>query len=109
MPGLFFPQIPSTISKRYLYSVIFDLNIGKISDVLIQKNKIIHDYNAIVRLSELNPRSPNKKLIDFLQKKKKNPSNLKCGAQSELIVYNQSSKIKLPFYRLPEFDHLNLH
>ena len=49
------------------------------------------------------------KINRFSSKKKKNPSNLKCGAQSELIVYNQSSKIKLPFYRLPEFEHLSLH
>lgn len=105
MPGLFFSKIPKFMTERCFQKLVSELDIGKVSNIIIQKNKIISDYHAIVRLYNWNYRGSNKKLIERLHRKS-NISTRFYYTDPIFIYYNHPPRVLLSMYKLPETDNL---
>ena len=95
------------MNERCLQKLVLELDIGKVSNVIIQKNKIISEYHAIVRLYNWNYRGPNKKLIKLLHRKNNNSTPIYYN-DPIFIYYNQHPRVILSMYKLPETDNLLL-
>ena len=105
MPGLFFRKIPKFMNERYLQKLVLELDIGKVSNVIIQRNKIISEYNAIVRLHNWNYLGSNNKLIELLHRKNNNSTPIYYN-DPIFIYYNHPPRVLLSMYKLPETDNL---
>ena len=101
MAGLFFKRIPDCITELHLQKLVSELNIGRITDIIIQKNKSLPDYHAIIRLDHWNYRGPNKNLIERLHQKS-NISAPHYHTDPIFIYYNQPPCVLLSVYKLPE-------
>lgn len=101
MAGLFFKRIPECITEKNLQKLVSELDLGKIIDITIQRNKILSDCNAIIRLDHWNYEGPNKNLIERLHRK----SNISAPiyyTDPIFIYYNQPPRVLLSMYKLPE-------
>lgn len=107
MPGIFFRKIPGFMTERCFQKLVSELDIGKVSNIIIQKNKIISDYHAIVRLYNWNYLGSNSKLIELLHRKN-NKSTPIYYTDPIFIYYNHPPHVLLSMYKLPESDNLFL-
>ncbi len=105
MPGLFFSKIPRFMTEKCFQKLVSELDIGKVSNIIIQKNKIISDYHAIVRLYNWNYRGSNKKLIELLHQKNNISTPIYFNNPIYIYYYNHP-RVLLSMYKLPETDNL---
>lgn len=103
MPGLFFKEIPKFMKEGCLQKLVSELDIGKVSNIIIQKNMINPDYHAIVKLNNWNYTGPNKRLIEKLHQKS-NTSSPIYYTNPVFIYYNSTPRVLLSMYKLPEID-----
>ena len=101
MAGLFFKKIPHHMTEKHLQKLVSGLNIGKITDIIIQKNKSLPDCHAIIKLDHWNYRGPNKNLIERLHRRS-NISTPLYYTDPVFIYYNSPPLVLLSVYKLPE-------